>query len=191
MNSVRVGFAMCGSFCTFSQVIPQIEHLKDAGADIQPIMSETAYSTDTRFGKSIDFIHKIETICQKPIIHTIKSAEPIGPKKLLDILVVAPCTGNTLSKIANAITDSSVTMAVKANLRNERPVLLAVSTNDGLSSSASSIGTLLCKKNVFFVPFRQDDPYNKPRSLVADFEQIIPSIHNALDGRQIQPLLCK
>lgn len=191
MNSIRVGFAMCGSFCTFSQVIPQLEKLVESGAQVTPIMSEAAYYTDTRFGNSIDFVNKIEHICNRSIIHSIKDAEPIGPKKLLDILIIEPCTGNTLSKLAKGITDTPVTMAAKANLRNDKPVLIAVSTNDGLSASAENIGILQNRKNVFFVPYGQDDPYKKPCSLVADFSQTIQAMHFALDKQQLQPILYK
>lgn len=179
---------MCGSFCTFSKVIPCIESLCREGYDILPIMSETAYSTDTRFGKSKDFKEKIEKITGKKIIHTVKDAEPIGPKKLLDILVVAPCTGNTIGKIANGIYDSPVSLSVKSHLRNNRPVVIAVSTNDALSMSAQNIGKIMNFKNVFFVPMSQDDPIGKPTSLVADFKLVSPAISHALNGEQMQPL---
>lgn len=189
MDSVRVGFAMCGSFCTFSHVIPQIEKIIETGAEVTPIMSQTAYSTDTRFGNSADFVNKIEHLCKKSIVHTIKGAEPIGPKKTLDILIIEPCTGNTLAKLAKGITDTPVTMAAKAMLRNERPLLIAISTNDGLSASAENIGILQNRKNVFFVPYGQDDPFLKPCSLVADFEKTISAMHCALDKTQLQPIL--
>ncbi len=189
MSLVRVGFALCGSFCTFSQVIPQIKNLVMDGADVTPIMSPIAASTDTRFGKAKDFCDSIEEICNKKIITTIHEAEPIGPKKLLDILIIEPCTGNTLAKLANGITDTSVTMAAKAHLRNNRPVLIAVSTNDGLSMAAKNIGILQNCKNVYFVPYTQDDPYKKPTSLVADFSKTILAMHAALEKNQIQPLL--
>lgn len=186
-----VGFAICGSFCTFSKVIPQISVLLEAGFDIIPIMSDSSYITDTRFGKAKDFITHIEELCKKPIIHTIAGAEPIGPKALLDILIIAPCTGNTLGKLAAGITDTSVTMAAKAHLRNGRPVLIAVSTNDALSASAKNIGLLLNAKNIYFVPFTQDDPAGKPSSMVADMNQILPSTLAALDDRQLQPVIIK
>lgn len=189
MESVRVGFAMCGSFCTFSQCLPQIEKLIEAGADVTPIMSQTAYSTDTRFGNSADFVNKIEHICKKSVVHTIKGAEPIGPKKTLDILIIEPCTGNTLAKLAKGITDTPVTMAAKAMLRNERPVLIAISTNDGLSASAENIGILQNRKNVFFVPYGQDDPFLKPCSLISDFDKTVSAMHCALDKTQLQPIL--
>ena len=188
MNSTRIGFAMCGSFCTFSQVVPEFEKLCDMGYDMYPIMSEISSRTDTRFGKAQDFINTLENKSQKKIISTIQGAEPIGPKNLLDILVIAPCTGNTLGKLANGITDSVVTMAAKATLRNSCPVLIAVSTNDALSTSAKNIGTLLNCKNIFFVPMRQDDCNNKPTSIVADFTKIHDSILSALEKKQIQPI---
>ena len=189
MSVVRVGFAMCGSFCTFSQVIPQIAALVKEGADVYPIMSQMAATTDTRFGKAEDFVQQIEKICGKKIISTIAEAEPIGPKKLLDILIIEPCTGNTLGKLANGITDSSVTMAAKSQLRNNRPVLIAVSTNDGLTAGAKNIGMLQNYKNIFFVPYRQDDCEKKPSSLVADFSKTSVAMHSALEKIQIQPML--
>lgn len=187
MNELRVGFAMCGSFCTFSQVIPQIERLKAEGYDIFPIMSEMAYSTDTRFGNAKEINEKIEQITGNKIIHTIKDAEPIGPKALLDVLIIEPCTGNTLAKLANGITDSSVTMAAKAHLRNNRPVLVAISTNDGLSTAAKNIGVLQNSKNIWFVPYRQDDPIKKPTSLVADFDKTLLAMKLCLKNKQLQP----
>lgn len=189
MKNINVGFALCGSFCTIAEAIKQIETLKALGADITPILSQTAYSTSTRFGKAEDIIEKIEDICQKKIIHTIFDAEPIGPKKLLDVIVVAPCTGNTLGKLACGITDTSVTLAVKAHLRNDRPVVLAPATNDALAASAQNIGRLMNVKNIFFVPFSQDDSKEKPTSCIADFSLIPEAISLALVGKQIQPLL--
>lgn len=161
------------------------------GANVLPIMSKTAYSTDTRFGTAKDFTDTIRSICNNDIIKSVKEAEPIGPKKLLDLLIIAPCTGNTLAKLANGITDSGVTMAAKAHLRNQRPVLIAVSTNDGLANAAQNIGRLLNYRNIYFVPFGQDDYVNKPNSIVADMTQILPSAVLALKGEQIQPLLCR
>ena len=189
LKGIKIGFALTGSFCTFSKVLPQIESLVSDGADVVPIMSENASSIDTRFGKAEDFIKKVKDITGKEIITTILGAEPIGPKNILDILVVAPCTGNTISKLANGVTDSSVTMAAKANLRNENPLVIAVSTNDGLGTSAKNIGTLLNCKNVYFVPFTQDDPDKKHNSLVARMELIKPTIEMALENKQIQPIL--
>ncbi len=188
-EGIRAGFAMTGSFCTFSQVLPQIEKLCLSGCKVTPIMSECAASTDTRFGKASDFIEKIEEITGEKIIKTIKEAEPIGPRGLLDILIVAPCTGNSMAKIANGICDSSVTMAAKAHLRNGRPILIAPSSNDALSGGAKNIGALLNMKNVFFVPFGQDDCIKKPTSLVAKMEEILPAMESALLGKQIQPIL--
>ncbi len=184
-----VGFAMCGSFCTIEKCTKCLEKLKETGIDIIPIMSETVYSTNSRFNKASELIEKVESICSNKVLHTITMTEPIGPKKLLDALIIAPCTGNTLSKIANAITDTSVTMAAKAHLRNKRPLIIAISTNDGLSNSAKNIGVLLNMKNVYFVPFGQDDPINKQTSLVADMNKIGETLDLALKGEQIQPLL--
>ena len=189
MTGKTVGYALCGSFCTFSKTIPQIEKLIGCGAKVLPIMSETAYKTNTRFGKAEEFISEIERITENKIIHTISDAEPIGPKKMCDLLVVAPCTGNTLSKISNGVTDTCVTMAVKSHLRIRRPVLLCIATNDGLGASAQNISRLLNTKNIFFVPFGQDDPDKKPNSLVADFSLIPDSVTEALVHRQIQPLI--
>lgn len=189
MNGSRIGFAFCGSFCTFKTVLEQLRLLTDSGATVTPIMSETAYGTDTRFGAAAAFREQIGSICHAPILHTIGEAEPIGPKKLLDLLVIAPCTGNTLGKLANGITDSSVTLAAKAHLRNERPLLLAVSTNDALGASAENIGKLLRARHVFFVPMRQDDPQNKHASVVADFSRLLPAAEAALRGEQLQPVL--
>ncbi len=189
LKGINVGFAMTGSYCTFSSVIPQIENLVAEEAVVYPIMSENASKTDTRFGKAEDFKYRIEEITGKPIISTIFEAEPIGPKNILDIMVIAPCTGNTISKLANGITDTAVTMAAKANLRNENPLVIAVSTNDGLGASAKNIGLLLNFKNVYFVPFTQDDPEKKHNSLVAKMELIIPTLELALERTQIQPVL--
>lgn len=189
LEGKKIGFAVCGSFCTFSKVMPQFEVLRDAGAEVFPIMSEMAYTTDTRFGKSEDFKKYIKDVTGKEIINSVKGAEPIGPKAYLDALVIAPCTGNTIAKIANGITDSCVSMAAKANLRNCRPLLLAVSTNDAMGANAKNIGLLLNSKNVYFVPFGQDDCNKKPDSLVADMNMIVPSLELALDGKQIQPII--
>ncbi len=190
LKGKTVGFAMTGSFCTFSRVIRELENLAQTGAELYPIMSETAYSTDTRFGAAEDFRKKMEMICGNPVIKSVKEAEPIGPKSFLDLLIIAPCTGNTLAKLANGITDSSVTMAAKAHLRGAKPVLIAVSTNDGLGNAAKNIGALLNYKSIYLVPFGQDDCIKKPNSLVADMTQIIPAAELALDYRQLQPVLC-
>lgn len=189
MKGKTVGFAMCGSFCTFKKAIEQMEILRDAGFDILPIMSFNAYNTDTRFGKSAEIISRIEVISQNHVIHTIEDAEPIGPKKLCDVLLVAPCTGNTLGKLSLGITDTPVTMAVKSHLRINRPVVLSIATNDGLGASAANIGNLMNTKNIYFVPFSQDDPEKKPKSLVSHFELVYEAVLNALEGRQLQPVL--
>lgn len=190
LEGKTVGFALTGSFCTFSRVLKELESVAKTGANVIPIMSEIAYSTDTRFGTAEDFRNRIEGLCKNPIIKTVKEAEPIGPKGYLDILVIAPCTGNTLAKLASGIADSSVTMAAKAHLRNQKPVVIAPSTNDGLGNAAKNIGVLLNNKNLYFVPFGQDDHIKKPNSLVADMAQILPSLEAALDGEQLQPILC-
>ena len=186
-DGLKIGFALTGSFCTLSKVLTELEKLKEQNADIVPIMSEIVWATDTRFGKAQDFKNKITQITGKEIIHSIKGAEPIGPKNLLDALVIAPCTGNTISKMANGITDSCVSMAAKATLRNGCPVIVAISTNDGLSGSARNIGTLLNKANIFFVPFGQDEPNGKPDSLVADMSKIDKTLSLALQGKKLQP----
>lgn len=189
LENKTIGFAMCGSFCTFKKAIETLGELAATGANVIPIMSDISYSYDTRFGKAEDFRQKIIEITGNEIIHTIKQAEPIGPKNMLDLLVVLPCTGNSLAKIANGIADTSVTMSVKAHLRNQKPVLLAVSTNDGLGTAARNIGTLLNCKNLYFLPFAQDDYIKKPCSLVADFTKLQSAAIAALEGRQLQPLL--
>jgi len=189
-DKIRLGFAMCGSYCTFAKVFPAAEALA-ADYDMTGIMSENVYSTDTRFGDAKDHRERLERITGKPIISTIKEAEPIGPKKLLDVLVVAPCTGNTLAKLAAGVADSSVTMACKAHLRNGRPLVIAVSTNDALGTNARNIGELLNRKNIYFVPFGQDNPEKKALSMVADMTKISDTVQAALEGRQIQPILLR
>ena len=189
LSGKKIGFVLTGSFCTFSKTIPKMKELIKKGAEILPIMSYNAYETDTKFGLAKDFIDEIETITQKKIIHTIKDAEPIGPKKLTDIMIVAPCSGNTISKLANDIIDTPATMAVKSHLRNNNPVVIAVSTNNALSGNAENIGKLLNRSNYYFVPFTQDNPITKPRSIVFDPEYIIKTIEFALDREQIQPIL--
>ena len=186
---MKAGFALTGSFCTFSKVIPQISKLIEAGFEVIPIMSEISYDTDTRFGKAEDFRSEIKRITGNEIINTIVGAEPIGPKNLLDILIIAPCTGNTLGKLSGGVTDTCVTMAAKAHLRNGKPVVIAVSTNDALGASARNIGNLLNARNIFFVPMRQDDIIRKPTSLVAEFDLIPQTVDEALKGRQIEPIL--
>ena len=187
-EKIRLGFAVCGSFCTFKRVLEELEKLAKE-YDITPIMSYGAAFTDTRFGKAEDLRRRITEICGKEPITTIAGAEPIGPQALLDVLVIEPCTGNTLGKLANGITDTAVTMAAKAHLRNGRPVVLAVSTNDALGASARNIGTLMNAKNIYFVPMRQDAPQGKPASVVANFAKTGAAIKAALEGKQVQPVL--
>lgn len=188
MNRKQVGFALCGSFCTFKRVIPVIKELSEE-YDIIPIMSYNAYGTDTRFGSARGFVDEIEGICGRKTIATLTEAEPIGPKKLLDALIIEPCTGNTLAKLAAGIADTPVTLAAKSHLRNARPLIIAVSTNDALAGAAKNIGSLLNYKNIFFVPYRQDDPDGKPTSIVADFSKTGDTLINALSGKQIQPIV--
>jgi len=183
-----IGFALCGSFCTFRSVIDTMKELT-VDYDILPIFSQTAYETDTRFGTAETFRREVEALCGREILHRVEQVEPLGPKKLLDLLVVAPCTGNTLGKLANGIADSAPSFACKAHLRNGRPVVLGVSTNDGLSGSGENIGRLLNRKHYYFVPFGQDSPLGKPCSLVADFSKLRDTVDAALQGQQLQPLL--
>lgn len=189
MEQVKVGFAFCGSFCTLSTAMAALEQVKARFGDVTPIVSEAAAANDTRFGPAHEFMREMERICDKRVIDSLVKAEPIGPKKLLDVLVICPCTGNTLAKLANGITDSTVTLAAKAHLRNGRPLVICPATNDALAASAKNIGALLDKKHVYFVPFRQDDPQGKPTSLVADFSLVPDTIAAALEGCQLQPLL--
>lgn len=187
---IRVGFALTGSFCTFARIVSVLESMLETDAyDITPILSTNAATMDTRFGMAAHWRDILETLTGKPVIDTIQTAEPIGPKGLFDVVVVAPCTGNTLAKLAHAVTDTPVTMAVKSQLRCDRPVVLAISTNDGLAGSAANLGTLLCRRHCYFVPFGQDAPFEKPRSLVADMERISDTIAAAQKGEQIQPIL--
>ncbi len=185
---MKVGFAVCGSFCTFSKVFPVMEQLAQQH-DLIPIFSPASYFTDTRFGTAQEHIRRAAEICGKDPLYAIAQVEPIGPKKLLDALIIAPCTGNTLAKLAHGIADTSVTMAAKSHLRNGRPVLVAVSTNDALSGAAENIGKLLVRKHYYFVPFGQDDAQGKPTSMVADFSRIPEALESALDSRQLQPIL--
>ena len=189
VKSKKIGFVLTGSFCTFKKTIPQIKKLKDYGADILPIMSFNSYNLDTKFGKAQDFIKEIEEICGNKIMHTIQECERIGPKHLTDIMVVAPASGNTISKLAYDIIDTPATMAVKSHLRNDLPVVIAPSTNNGLGSNMTSIANLINRRNYYFVPFKQDNPLTKPRSIVFDFDYIVPTIEYALDGKQIEPIL--
>jgi len=184
-----IGFAFTGSFCTFSRVFRQVEKLVECGAKVIPIMSEISYTTDTRFGMAEEHIRRFEEITGEKVIASVCKAEPIGPKKMLDALVVAPCTGNTIAKIATGIADTSVTLAVKAHLRNKRPVVIGISTNDGLANNAKNIGILSNMKNIYMIPYGQDDWKNKENSIVAQMEQLIPSLECALDGIQYQPVM--
>lgn len=187
---MKIGFAMCGSFCTFAQVFPVME-LLTRDYEVTPIFSTAAATIDSRFGTAAEHISQARDICGVPPLSSITDVEPIGPKKLFDALIVAPCTGNTLAKLAHSIADTPVTMAVKSHLRNGRPVILAVSTNDALGGAAENIGKLMARKHYYFVPMRQDDPFGKPTSVVADFTHIPQTLEAALDGIQMQPLFAK
>lgn len=190
MQGLRIGFALTGSFCVFNKVIPQIRALVEAGADVTPILSYHVHQIDTRFYGAADLYRDVQDITGKSPLVTLDGVEPIGPKKLLDVLIIAPCTGNSLAKLANGISDTPVLLAAKSHLRNKRPVVLAISTNDGLANAAKNIGLLLNMRNLYVVPFRQDDPQGKPSSLVADFSLIREAAEAALRGEQIQPILC-
>jgi dipicolinate synthase subunit B len=188
-SGITVGYALSGSHCTFAEVMPEIKRFVDAGANVVPIVSNTLMTTDTRFGKSDDWQAQLKAITGNELISTIVQAEPLGPSKLLDVLVIAPCTGNTTSRLANAITDSAVLMAAKAQMRNGRPLVLAISTNDGLGLNAANIAKLLVAKHIYFVPFGQDNPVQKPNSLVARMDLVLEACEAALQGKQLQPLL--
>lgn len=183
-----IGYAICGSFCTFSDSFDTLLRLKKQYSDIVPIMSFNAYNTDTRFGNSCEWIERIENVCQRKIINTIAGAEPLGPKTPLDALVIAPCTGNTLAKLANGITDTPVCMAAKAHLRQDRPLVIALASNDAMSANLSNLGRLLTRKGVYFVPMNQDEPIKKPHSLVCDFSLVDETLALALEGKQIRKL---
>ncbi len=185
---MTVGFALCGSFCTYDQVFPVMEELSKIHTLI-PIFSFASASIDSRFGTSVEHLNRAREICGRSPLRTIEGVEPIGPKKMLDALVIAPCTGNTLAKLAHSIADTPVTMAAKSHLRNGRPVILAVSTNDALAGAAENIGKLLARKHYYFVPFRQDDSKKKPTSMVADFSRIPAALEAAVRGEQIQPVI--
>lgn len=189
MGTLRVGVALCGSFCTFKQTMDTVGKMVAEGFDVTPIMSFHASTLNTRFGKAEEFIERLYEMTGKQVIKTIEDAEPIGPKNMLDVLLVAPCTGNTLAKIAYAVNDTPVTMAVKSHLRNNKPVLLALATNDALGASGKNLGAVLNTKNIYFVPFRQDAPDSKPKSIVSNFDLVIPAIYKALDGEQLQPII--
>ena len=185
---MTIGFALCGSFCTYDRVFPVMERLGKS-YELIPIFSQSAYSTDSRFGAAEAHIARAEAICGRPVLHTLAEVEPIGPNKMLDALIIAPCTGNTLAKLAHSIADGPVTMAAKSHLRNGRPVIIAISTNDALAGAAENIGKLLSRKHYYFVPFGQDDAFGKPTSIVGDFSKIPQALEMALEGKQLQPLL--
>ena len=188
LENKNIGFALTGSYCTFEKTIKEMERLSKK-CNIFPIMSFNSYFLDTKFGKALDIRKKIEDICNKPIINTIQKAEPIGPKKMLDLLVIAPCSGNTIAKLANDIIDTPATMACKSALRNETPIVIGISTNNALSGAAENIGKLLNRKNYFFIPFKQDNPITKPRSMVFDITYLEKTIEAALEYKQISPII--
>lgn len=192
LENIRVGLCITGSFCNFDEVHNVITALKDAGVkDIYPIVSFSTNELDTRFGKSKDFIKMLKEYTGHNIIDTIAKAEPVGPKNLVDIIVICPCTGNTLAKLAHSITDTPVLMAVKGHIRNDKPVVIGISTNDGLGGNLENIGRLLNTKNMYFIPFAQDDYAKKPKSLVMNYDSVVSTLENALEGKQIQPVLYK
>ena len=184
-----IGFAMCGSFCNLKYAYDELEKIILSGEEVVPIMSENVYKTNTRFGKADDWVKKVEQLCGKSVVHTIEEAEPLGPKIKLDCLCICPCTGNTLAKLSNGICDTPVTLAAKAHMRNERPLVIALASNDGLLGNAENFGRMLARKNVYFVPLRQDDAKGKPRSLVCDFSMLREPVVRAVNGVQIQPIL--
>ena len=183
-----IGYALCGSFCTFGRSFEVMERLVSEGHSLVPIMSANAFSTDTRFGEAAAVRQRVTDICGREIIHTVRDAEPLGPKVRLDMLIASPCTGNTLAKLAGGITDTSVTMACKAHLRCDRPLVIALASNDAMSANLANIGSLLMRKSVYFVPMCQDDPIGKPHSLVADFGRVPEAVAAAAEGRQLRPL---
>lgn len=189
-SDIRIGYVMTGSFCTFKESFKQALALKKCGADLLPIMSYNASSMDTRFGAAKENIKTLEDICGRKVITTIEAAEPIGPKNMTDILAVCPCTGNTCAKLASSITDTPAAMAVKSHLRNRRPVVIALASNDSLAGSMKNIGALLNTRNYYFVPFYQDDKVNKPTSAISDFSRLVDTIEAALNGKQLQPIIC-
>lgn len=187
---LKIGVAFTGSFCTFAEAIETLKILKREGAELYPILSFQTQRIDSRFGTAEDFRKRIEEVCGRRAMDSIETAEPIGPKALLDLLIILPCTGNTIAKLACAITDSPVLMAAKAHLRNEKPLLLAISTNDALSMNLKNIGLLMNVKNIYFVPFGQDAPYKKHNSMIAHLDRLLPAAEAALDGKQLQPVIC-
>jgi len=188
-DGLTVGYALSGSHCTLEEIMPQIQRFIDAGANVIPIVSNTLLTIDTRFGTAEKWRSELTRITGNEIISTIVQAEPLGPSKKIDVLTIAPCTGNTTSRLANAITDSAVLMAAKSQMRNGRPIVIAISTNDGLGLNAANVAKLLVTKNIYFVPFGQDDPINKPNSLVARMDLIMEACESALKGQQLQPML--
>ena len=184
-----IGFAMCGSFCNFKYAFEELEKLVQTGEEVVPVMSFNVYETDTRFGDAASFVERAEKLCGREVVHTLKDAEPLGPKIKLDCLCICPCTGNTLAKLSNGICDTPVTLAAKAHMRNERPLVIALASNDGLLGNAENFGRMLARRNVFFVPLRQDDATGKPRSLVCDFSKLGETIEGAKNGVQVQPIL--
>ena len=187
-STITIGFAICGSFCTHARTLPVMRKLREQGYALQPILSPIAATTSTRFGRAEDLLREVESICGCSAITTVADAEPLGPSRPMDALVIAPCTGNTLAKIAQGITDTSVTMAAKAHLRADRPLVIALASNDALSANLANIATLLSRKSVYFVPLVQDDPQGKPHSLVSQIERVPETLAAAMQGRQIRPL---
>ena len=183
-----IGYAMCGSYCTHSISLIQLERLLSEGKDIIPVVSDNVYRTDTRFGKAADLVSRLETLCNREVVHTIVDAEPLGPKIALDAMIICPCTGNTLAKLAMGITDTAVCMAAKAHLRGNRPLVIALASNDALSANLKNIATMLSRKFVYFVPLFQDDPQKKPHSLIANFTLLEPTLECALEGKQYQKI---
>ena len=189
IHNKKVGFGLTGSFCTFDKVLVELKRLKSEGADIYPLFTERSSSTDTRFGKAKDFLKQVEEITGKKPGTTIVEAEKYGPSNILDVFVIAPCTGNSLAKLSLGVTDSSVLMAAKGHLRNKKPVVIAVSTNDALGANMKNIGSLMNSKHIYFVPFGQDNYKNKPNSMVAQFDMIIPTVKKALEEKQLEPVI--
>ena len=183
-----IGYAFCGSFCTHGVALRELRNLREAGYEVLPIMSETVWSTDTRFGTAKALREEVQSICGREIVHTVVDAEPLGPSVRLEALVISPCTGNTLAKLANGITDTAVCMAAKAHLRSDRPLVISLASNDALSANLKNIATLLSRKHIYFVPMNQDDPEKKPHSLVADFSRLGDTLHAAMEGRQFRRL---
>lgn len=189
LKGKRLGFGITGSHCTYDEVVPQIQKLIDTGAEVVPIVTFTVKNTDTRFGKGVDWIEKVEELTGRKVIDSIVEAEPLGPKYPLDCMIIAPLTGNSMSKLANAITDSPVLMAAKATMRNQRPIVLGISTNDALGLNGQNLMRLIAAKNLYFIPFGQDDPFNKPNSMVSDMDLLVDTVKASLEGKQLQPMI--